>query len=246
MPGMTALSLEVAAHKKAALFELKVDGTRTTFDGTNIMSDRKIVRNERYPHIVDELLGMGIACRGEIALEGGNILQLNKKVNWHKAKYYIFDMYEVDGQSTNGLNILERRAIIDEVVRDRAKQHVTAPLRFASFKEGWDYVEANEAEGIVLKELYGECWKAKRLVEEKLPIASHLPGKSKGSFILNRNGIPCKVSGTSAKFLNAYEILKASGEQAYAEIEYCFLTDDGIPYQPRLRRLGTLDMLATT
>jgi len=218
----------------------------TTFDGNNITSDRAIIRNERYPHIIDELMGMGIVCRGEIALEGGNILQLNKKVNWHKAKYYIFDMYEVDGQSTAGLNIVERRAIIDDVIHSRAKKHITAPLQFASFKEGWAYVEANKAEGIVLKELHGECWKVKRLVEEKLPVVSHLQGKSKGSFLLNRNGIPCKVSGTSAKFMDAYEILKASGEQAYAEIEYCFLTDDGIPYQPRLRRLGTLEMLATT
>lgn len=246
MPGMTALEINVARAMSVPLIELKVDGTRITFDGNNIVSDRGVNRNERYPHILNELKQMGIVCRGEIALEGGNILQLNRKENWHKARYYIYDLYKVNGESTEGLSIVEKRNLIDEIVWKKSSEHITAPLTFQSFDDGWSYVTANMREGLVLKEEDGICWKVKRLTEEKLPIVSHVKGKAKGAFILNRNGMPCKVSGTSQKFVDAFHILKKKGLQAYAEIEYSFLTDDGIPYQPRLRRLGTLEMLKTT
>ena len=156
---------------------------------------------------------------------------------------FIFDLYEIKGKDVTNESIVTRREMIDELLKKYKPKNITAPIQFSSYDEGWDYVEDTKSEGLVLKER-NVCWKVKRLTEEKLLIIEHIAGKAKGAFILDRNGTRCKVSGTAIKFVEAYKILKESGAQPYAEIEYSFLTDDGIPYQPRLRRLGTLDMLA--
>ncbi len=89
-------------------------------------------------------------------------------------------------------------------------------------------------------------WKTKLLKEEKLKIVGHVAGRAKGAFLVERKGVVGKVSGTSVEFLGIYEKLVKNGEVAYAEIEFAFVTDAGILFQPRLRRIGTLEDLRFT
>ena len=66
------------------------------------------------------------------------------------------------------------------------------------------------------------------------------------AFLIDRQGVRSKVSGTSEAFLGVYQKLIKDGKEVYAEIEYSFLSKDGVPFHPRLRRVGTLDDLSTT
>ena len=238
MPGMLALTVEQGRQIKKALFELKVDGTRMTFDNGELVSDRLINRNDRYPHIVAEVRKMNCTVRGEVALPGGNILQLNRAVNWHKAKYFVFDLFAVNGKSVEHLSVFERREMLERIVAKGNFKHITVPKKFKTFDEGWNYVKKNEAEGIVIKEP-NAIWKVKLLKELKVPIVKHVEGKAKGAFLINYNGVVSKVSGTSLSFIEQYNALVRAGKKVLAEIECPFITDDGAPYQPRLRRIGT-------
>lgn len=241
MPGMMEMTEEMAPHIPAELIELKVDGTRMTYDGQDMYSDRLINRNARYPHILEELRSLNIYCRGEVALPGAsNISQLSKKENWPHAVYYIFDLYWLDDLECNSLPITQKRGILEDLIKQNSFRHIELPKKFKSFAEGWSFVLEHEREGVVLKLPDGTCYKVKHLKEEKLQIVDHIPGKAKGAFMLDRKGILCKVSATSETYVQAYKALKDKGLDVYAEIEYPYLTDAGKPYQPRLRRIGTL------
>lgn len=246
MPGMTAISEVEAVNHNAPLIELKVDGSRGTFDGSGLYSDRNIERSDRYGHIVSELRKLNWNVRGEIAIPDGNVLQLNKATNWHKAKFYVFDIYSVGGMSTDQMDALTRRDLIDEILSEQKFNNISAPTRFDTFEQGWSYVKAADAEGLVLKALNHACWKVKYLKEEKVKVVDHIPGRSKGSFLIERNGVTSKVSGTSDAYVSAFKQLMSQGLQPYVEIEFGFLTDEGKPYQPRVRRLGTLEQLRFT
>ncbi|RLC32977.1 hypothetical protein DRH14_05520 [Candidatus Shapirobacteria bacterium] len=190
---------------------------------------------------MQELRQIDWVCRGEMAIPDGNVLQLNKKINWHRAKIFIFDLFEYEGQDLRGNSPRDNRWLIEDILRRNKLVHITAPELFKTFDEGWQYVCENKAEGLVLKELANKRQhKIKKLTEEKLPIVGRETGKAHGTFLLLRNGVQAKVSGTSMSHVAKYEQLLVEGESPYAEIEYQFLTDYGIPFQPRLRRLNTL------
>ncbi len=233
------------------LYEAKIDGARHEWDGTNIISDRGIVRNDRYPHLVKELLTLGIKGRGEVAIPFSNVLVLNAKENWHKARFYLFDMYEHNGQDTRNANALENRHLIEKALGNNSRnpqfQHLRIPFKFKDFQTGWDYVLKHDLEGLVMKDISSSRqYKIKYRKEEKLPIVGFVPGSVKGCFQIERKGVVGGLSALSVAFVQQYNDLLAKGLQPYAEIEYLFLTENGIPFQPRLRRLGTLQDLAVT
>jgi ATP-dependent DNA ligase len=247
MPGMKALEPKEAHHQKNCLCEEKVDGTRMTFDGRDIFSDRDIQRNARFPHIVDALRKLDWQVRGEIALPHGNVLQINKKVNWPNARFYLFDLFEHNGQDLRDINPDEARDRMEKIVKAMDSGVIVLPKRFRDFGAGWDYVKSQRrrgvyAEGVILKPVDGlhQPYKIKYLVEEKLQVLDHEAGSAKGAFICRRkNGVVGKVSATSAGYVAQYKTLKAKGLKVFVEVEYQFLTDEGKPFQPRLRRLGT-------
>jgi len=239
MPGMISLDIETARKRKFDLIELKIDGSRHTYDGKNLFSDRKIIRNSRFPQIYEEVKKLNWSVRGEIAIPGGNVLELNKRENWPFAAFYIFDIFEFESVKMD-FKITQKRKIIESILNSNRFEYLNIPLKFDSFDEGWKYVCKHNREGLVLKENSGICWKIKRYIEEKVPIVGYLEGKSHGSFFINRNGIVSKISATSMKFLGQYFILLNEGKTPYAEIEYLFLTSKGTPFQPKLRRIFTM------
>lgn len=246
MPGMTAITPKEAADQRDCICEEKVDGTRMTFDGRDIFSDRDINRNDRFPHIVDALRKLNWKVRGEVALPHGNVLQINKRENWNQARFYLFDLFEYNGQNLRDIDSEETRSRIEHTLKSFGSNVIIAPKLFKDFGDGWDYVkdqrrQGRYVEGVVLKPIHGSTpFKIKYLVEEKFQIIGYESGESKGAFIIHRkNGVVGKVSATSVGYVAQYKDLIAKGLKVFVEVEYQFLTDDGKPFQPRLRRLGT-------
>ena len=244
MPDLIPLSIEEARKKTNCLVELKVDGTRITFKDHGLYSDRDIDRTDRFGHVMEEVRTLNWCVRGEMAIPGGNVLQVNARKNWPRAKFHIFDLYDYNGQDIYYQGPFKRREILEEIMAKNNFMHLRLPMRFASVDEGWDFILRHDLEGIVLKDPFGNEFKVKQLKEEKLRILRHEPGKSKGAFIIVRDGVLGRVSGTSEGLVSQYHKLAGQGADVYAEIEYPFLTEDGLPYQPRLRRLGTPESLA--
>jgi ATP-dependent DNA ligase len=244
MPGMITITPEEASRKRNCICEEKVDGTRMIFDGKDIFSDREINRNDRYPHIVKELRKLNWKVRGEIALSYGNVLQINKRDNWPYAKFYLYDLFEYNNRDFQNVTPEEIRHRINHILKHFDSRIITTPILFKSFDDGWYYTKRQNrkgkyVEGVVLKPRTGSPFKIKLLKEEKLPIIGYETGKSKGAFFIKRNGVIGKVSATSVSYVEEYKKLLQRGKKPFVEIEYQFITDDGKPYQPRLRRLNT-------
>ena len=246
MPDMKAITIAEARRFKPELIERKVDGSRMRFHHNTLLSNRDVNRNARYGHVLREVSKVNWKIRGEMALEFGNVLQLNKRESWPSAKLFIFDIFEHNGKSTTHLSPRQARDLIDNILNDHRFDHLKTPEEFKTFEAGWKYIEEHDLEGLVLKDKNGECFKVKKYKEEKLPIVGYEKGKKKGAFIIERNGVRSKVSGTSEGHVRQYEALLKRGLKPLAEIEYLFLTGDGIPFQPKLRRIGTADSLSTT
>ena len=147
MPGMISLDPKQASRQKDCVCEQKVDGTRMTFDGHDIFSDRGINRNARFPHIVKELRRFDWKVRGEIALPGGNVLQINKKDNWPNARFYLFDLNEQRGKDCTNLTPEENRSRIEHAVKAHGSPVIMTPRLFKDFDEGWDYVVTQQKRG---------------------------------------------------------------------------------------------------
>lgn len=231
-----------------ALIETKIDGGRHEWNGSEIISERGIVRNARFPHLVDELKALNFQGRGEVAVPFGNIHTLNKSENWPRARFYLFDMWNWQGKDTRGAEPFENRRLI-ELADSQGKQmdlkNLRIPFKFKDFQTAWKWVIKHSLEGVVIK-TKAKTFKCKYMKEEKLPIVGFEPGAVKGSFLIERAGVVGGCSALSVAYVQQYKDMLSAGKAPYAEIEYMFLTDSGKPFQPRLRRMGTLAELQVT
>lgn len=242
MPAFTELKPEEAKkNSNADLVELKQDGCCMNWDGTEFKSERGIERSDRFPQIIDDLQQIDAVVQGEVAVPGGNVLQVNTKINWPKARFYLFDVTEWKGKDMIGNDVRDNRRIINQILRSRFK-HLRSCREFDTFQAGWDFVlKQKYAEGLILKSDVGKSFKVKYLKEVKVPIVGFEPGSVKGAFLIQMpTGEVGKVSGTSVDFVAKRDKIVAAGDIPFAEIEYQFLTDNGIPFQPRLRNVDVL------
>ncbi len=244
MPDFKEIKLNEAKHLSNTnhLIESKIDGCCMTWKDNHLISERGCERSDRFPHIVKELKQLPWKVQGEVAVPFSNVLTLNKKDNWHKAKFYIFDVSEYDGSKIIG-DPLEVRKEIENIIGKSSFNfnHITLPFKWKSFDKAWRWVKKHGVEGLVFKPLDGsKGFKLKDWKEAKLPIIGHTAGKQKGAFQLAcKSGAVGSVSGTSVAYVDKYHDLTGQGKAVWVEIEYLFLTRDGKPFQPRLRRLGT-------
>jgi len=246
MPGIAEIEIGQASARKFDLIEQKIDGSRHTYQNGKIVSDRGINRGvDRFPHLVKELAQLDIHCRGEVAIPDGNVLQLNAGLNWHKAKYYIFDLYSVNGIDFTKEGTLAQRKALETIIAKMNFTNILIPPKFGSFQEGWDHITSRGLEGLVLKNDNGGIYKIKHMKEFKAPIVGYEPGSRKGAFIVEWNGVKCRVSGTSEDYVRRARNMIAAGQQPCLEIEYLFKTPDGHPFQPRIRRIGTMEQLTS-
>ena len=245
MPKPKQLTVAEAQRLNTDINELKIDGFSSEWEGNDLISSaRGIVRTDRFGHIVSDLKNIDALVEGEVAIPGGNVTQVSASVNWPKAKMYIYRVLEYKGKDVSGYDPSQMRRVIDEILRPRF-DHLRSPMFFESFKKGWDFVcrtrdKGYYAEGIVLKDAFGKEFKVKYMIEEKLEITGHEGGSVKGSFIVDRNGIPNKVSALSVGHIADWQKLVQAGLTPYMEVEYLFLTEAGKMFQPRLRAIGTL------
>jgi ATP-dependent DNA ligase len=221
------------------LIESKIDGTRMTWDGKELVSDRGIIRTDRYVHIAKELNNLPWKVRGEIAIPMGNILTINKKENWSKARFYIFDLNEWKQKDCSNADPFDNRKHLEDIWVGKTFQNLRMPFKFSSVKDGLIWAKKHDIEGLVLKNK-NNGYKWKNYKEAKVAIVGHEVGKLHGTFLIDFKGQIGRVSATSVDFWNKYNSFLAKNIIPYAEIEYLFITPQGLPFQPRLRRLDTL------
>lgn len=244
-PDFKEMRIEEARKQKisADLVECKVDGTCMTFDGQNIISERGIVRNDRFPHVVTCLKELDWQVQGEMAISGfgTRVFDVSSSENWSKARLYIFNILEIKGHDFRNAPPTEVRQVIeDQMKAHRFQTHsLHIPKKFNTIEDGWDFVTKHDMEGLVLKNDIGPQLKVKFMKEGKWEIVGFEPGAVKGSFLLKnpKTGQVGGMSALSVGFIDDYNRLLATGEKPYAEFEYMYLTKNNIPFQPRLRRV---------
>lgn len=165
-------------------------------------------------------------CNEEFEAES-NVFTISRSENFCNARFMPFDIEEPS------MYYLERLQILDDRVEKLENPFIVAVKRFNNFKEGWDYVVANNSEGLVLRN-NSEWLKCKILKEEKVEIVAHEEGKDKGTFILKDGN---RVSGTSQQFVLQYLDIKQRGKTPMLEVEYAFRTETNKMFQPRARRI---------
>jgi len=208
---------------------LKIDGTLIYWKDNKLYSPR-CERTERFKHIAEILKAHKFPnCMGEMFVEGKgtNVFDVSKRENWNKAVFMPFDLLD------NKKSFLERKEELNRLVEALNNSFITPTIQFKDFSEGWNYVNENESEGLVIRD--NNNWiKVKLLKEIKLEIVEHETGKDKGTFIL-KNG--SRISGTSQQLVIQYTGIKKRGKKPIGEIEYAFETKEGKLFQPRLRQI---------
>lgn len=228
--------------------ELKLDGFRAFFIKGDLFSEREVKRNDRFPHIIEALKEADCVLDGEIAIdEKSTVFDVSRKENWHKAKYYIFDIVELNGEDLRKLSLKQRHDILLDFLLNISSKSLTLPRTFDSFKDGWDYVIKNNLEGLVIKDLNStypkgnifkktesRYWrKLKNWQETKLEIVGHEAGSTKGAFVCEND---IRISALSPQMVIEWQDMKQFGK-VYGEIAYLRKTEDGKLFQPILKRL---------
>lgn len=251
---MKAHTLEPEEAKKLNadwIFELKIDGAREFWDGENLISTRDVNHNERYSQIYTAVKDIDAILDGEVALIGSNVLELNKKENWKKAKFYVFDLLKYEGKDTRKLPLKERQNLLKMIVKMIDSPAVQFIPQFKSFKEGWDYILKNDLEGVMAKKLdskYGtgiggelrsfEWRKIKYWKEGREEIVAHEERTTeKGCFVM-ANG--SKINCPDMETLKEYEKAKKQHKKVFGEFYYRFLSSKNNYYTPILKRLDVV------
>lgn len=231
----------IKAEEENWIFELKMDGNRTFWERDRLLSARFIDCNNKFRHIYKELNGLNAILDGEIAIENKGVLDLNCKENWKDAKYYVFDILEIDCLDLRTYNLVERQKELKKAIE--GLENVKFIKQFNSFDEGWNYVKQNNLEGLIAKDkrtcylgniyLDTRTWawvKIKNWKEERLRIIGIEEGETKGSFILENGTKVSALKPSIAKLYNPNDILEA-------EITYITKTKNGKLFQPTMKRL---------
>jgi bifunctional non-homologous end joining protein LigD len=197
------------------------------------------------------LKGLNAIIDGEIALpvkENGNVLELNKKVNWNKAIFYVFDILEYEGKDIRDMPLVERQSLLKGIiVRIGGSPYVEFVKQFDTFDMGWKHVIDNDFEGLMvkkkdsryeteaLKEYRSKRWfKVKNWKEGKDEIVGHnIRTTVKGSFILKAG---TNVNCPDMETLKEYDDAMKNNRKVYAEFYYRFKSKNGF-YTPILKRL---------
>lgn len=215
---------------------LKEDGTLMFYINKNLVSARAIIRNDRFAHIKQILNDYDFPeCFGEMYVDqkGATVFDISSKENWSSAKFLPIDL--IDKKKSYKERQEELSLKIKET-NDKGENRISPLIRFETFEEGWNYVEKNEEEGLILRhKVFDTQWfKVKILREDKVKIVDWEPGSDKGCFILENGN---RVSGTSVGYVKQFQEILESRGIAMAEIEFPFMTKDGHYFQPRLRRI---------
>ena len=248
---------EQAEKLQNYIYEIKYDGLRAFWDGRHILSERGINQSDKFPHIADALNPYSdVILDGEICLLSHEhtytVHDINKRENWHKAVYVVFDLLKKREKSYEYVPFYIRRERLCDFIGEVYLDSVKEAIQFQQFKDGWDFVLKNNLEGLIAKDLQSRyhlvvntadllkqhrvrSWlKIKWWKSGNEQIIGFNEGNVKGSFIL-ANG--SKISALSRKWVEEYLQLRDKDLDVICEFDYLYKTREGNYFQPRLKRL---------
>ncbi len=126
---MLARAIEKPFDNKDWVFEVKYDGYRTiaviNLDQVNLFSRNQLSFDKNFKTIADELTKIKhvAVLDGEIVVEDETgrsdfqLLQNYIKTGKGILKYYVFDILNLDGNDTSGLSLLERKELVEILLR---------------------------------------------------------------------------------------------------------------------------------
>ena len=224
----------------------KIDGFRAIFLNKNLLSERRVNENFKFPQIIDDLK-IDATLDGEIFF-GENLFSVNRKENWRRARYCIFDIIFYKDVDLSNMPLTERQEILQKIVRDIDSEFIVMPMEFQTIDEGIEFVKRNNFEGLVIKKKdsryhdrnildkknTNDWLKWKNWREGKEEIIGFEKGSVKGAFIL-KNG--SRISSLSPDYETEYNKMKEKGK-VFAEFTFLYRTENDCYFQPRLKRLS--------
>lgn len=227
--------------------ELKADGSRQFAVNGRLFSEREIDNTKKFSQISDALKGINASIDGEIILNWkSTVFDVNKKENWRKCVYIVFDILELNGKDLRNKTLKERQKLLENLVGFINSPFVQFIPKFPEIDVAWEYITNNSMEGIVIKdnnssypnlELFKEkrvkSWiKVKHFKEGKEKIIGYENGSVKGAFLLENGS---KISALSESVVNIYK--SYSDIPLFAEFDYLQKTKDNSYFQPILKHI---------
>lgn len=184
----------------------------------------------------------------EAKLISSSVYDINTKFNWKKAIYTVFDILSLDGKDLRSMPLEFRRVILDKFLKSMNFQHLLLPKTFDDFKTAWNWVIANNKEGLVCKfknspypitdklldVVRNDNWiKIKNFKETEEEIVGFNKGEEKGSFTLKSGS---KISALSKDIVEEYLELIKQNKKIFAEFVYLSKVGNSF-IQPILKRL---------
>jgi len=142
---------ELPKDQNRYLTQIKYDGNRAVWDGRIVFRSGHI-RTDRYPQIEKELKGINAELDGEIVVFDEGVSNFNhgqKKENWIKAVYMVFDILSKDGVDLRNKAVEERYKILTETIKDGEFVRVCPLVSLGDINE----FEKRGEEGVVIKRL---------------------------------------------------------------------------------------------
>ena len=168
-PMLAAPGIKDDLHRSGFVFEPKLDGTRAIC--YKDVRPRFINRRDhdisaRYPELtsMDSIKARKCVLDGEIVVfgEDGNpsfrLLQKREhaassmyhlRSRQHPATYVVFDILELEGKDLTGLELRERRPMLEKVVEDG--ERIRKMVQTEQGQRLWDLVVAKGTEGVMAK-----------------------------------------------------------------------------------------------
>jgi ATP-dependent DNA ligase len=188
-----------------------------------------------------------VVLDGEVCLENGTIHQINRKENWAKAVFIVFDILSINGNSITEMPLKYRLEILEHFVKTANSEFVKLPMSFNSFVEAWAYVKEHNKEGVVAKDLgsryimgkkwtdkaYSYYWvKIKNWNEQDVVFNTYEQKKDGITLTDGFHRVSLKTDVERAK-----NTIEKKGK-LIASVRYIYKTDDGHLFHPSILKFG--------
>ena len=170
-------------ERKDMIFEIKFDGTRAICyvdkNSVRLLNRRKKWIEYRYPELAEirkNILVESCVLDGEIVIfdktgkPNFNLLQEREHVEdelaiktlakLYPACYVVFDVLEINGEEVTNLPLMERRKILEEIVREG--ERIKKSIFVEDGKKLWEFVKNKKLEGVMAKKKDSKYEQGKR------------------------------------------------------------------------------------
>jgi bifunctional non-homologous end joining protein LigD len=168
------------------IFERKLDGIRCLAEGSRLVSRNGLSLNERFPTIVDAVASLPSAVYdGEVVAFAGSQTSFQRLGQRGRAVYfYVFDVLEVDGEDVRERPLMERKALLRELVKPHGPIRLTSyrrekgiELYAEACRRGWEGLIAKRADSPYVGKRSRDWLKWKCDAEQELVIGGYTAPK---------------------------------------------------------------------